>query len=336
MSRAAVAIPCALLALFAACDGATTSWIPLNGKLSGVVSVNTGAVASTPPAPTIGTPFAFSAPPRDKMFALRSAPSPNAETPARPALAVRSLIVSFRPTAFPSALSSAGPIRSRLAVSLPVSAAVVGVSPAILAARVRVTDAAQMAAVTATLQNDPGVAAVTPDRPIWLDDVHFVSAGLPATVPNDLLYPFQSWHYAMVDLPRAWSLTKGNSRVTVAVVDDGMRFDHPAIAANLTSDGYDFVTEGDTLPLCTGGTVSNTGDGGGPDPNPTIPSSYDFTSNNCFKPSTLGAHGLHVAGTIGAVGNDGVGTTGINATVHIRPVRVLGIGGFGRSYDIAQ
>src|SRR6185503_4184808 len=47
-------------------------------------------------------------------------------------------------------------------------------------------------------------------------------------------------------------------------------------------------------------------------------------------------HGMHVSGTIGAVGNDGVGTTGINWNVRIRPVRVLDITGSGSFFDIAQ
>src|SRR5260370_20167065 len=40
--------------------------------------------------------------------------------------------------------------------------------------------------------------------------------------------------------------------------------------------------------------------------------------------------------TIGAAGNTGIGVTGVNWTVRIRPVRVLGVGGFGSSYDVAQ
>src|SRR2546428_473859 len=123
----------------------------------------------------------------------------------------------------------------------------------------------------------------------------------------------------------------------VAVVDDGIRFDHPAIAANLTPDGYDFVSAADSVPLCSGGMISNAADGDGPDPDPTIPASYSLDSTGtCFAPDELGAHGLHVAGTIGAVGNDGIGVTGVNWSVRIRPVRALGVAGFGTLYDVAQ
>src|SRR4029079_7918560 len=59
------------------------------------------------------------------------------------------------------------------------------------------------------------------------------------------MYPFfwqQSWSANMVDLPRAWSITTGNSSVIVASIDMGIRFDHPDIAANLTNDRYAFVS----------------------------------------------------------------------------------------------
>jgi len=141
----------------------------------------------------------------------------------------------------------------------------------------------------------------------------------------------------MMDVPEAWQITHGSSGVLVAVVDDGIRFDHPGVAANLTGDGYDFVSN-DVVPMCGGGTVGSAGDGDGYDPNPTIPISYAVDIiNGCISGTEqYGGHGLHVAGTIGAVGNDGLSTTGVNWTVRIRPVRVLSSAGFGNSYDIAQ
>src|SRR5207302_730672 len=125
-------------------------------------------------------------------------------------------------------------------------------------------------------------------------------------VPNDTFFAIQSWHYGLIDLPRAWTITTGSPSVLVALVDDGTRFDHPALAGNLTSDGYDFVTAADTLPLCAGGTITNDADDStGYDPNPTIPASYSLDSTKtCYNPDDIGAHSVHVAGTIGAVGHD--------------------------------
>ena len=119
----------------------------------------------------------------------------------------------------------------------------------------------------------------------------------------------------------------------------GIRFDHPEVAANLTNDGYDFVSQvgyGTTETLCAGGTFTTIdGDGDGPDPDPTDPNDIEF-NGTCWAQSTLGDHGLWTAGIIGAVGNDGVGIAGVNWSVKIRPIRVLGITGDGTYFDIAQ
>jgi serine protease len=164
------------------------------------------------------------------------------------------------------------------------------------------------------------------------------SARLGGTIPNDPNYPNQSWHYVMVDAPRAWSITTGNTSVIVAVVDAGIRFDHPALAANLTNDGYDFVSLADTTNLCSGGKITEADDGNGYDPDPTIPDDRTFNqAQNCAGPSSqVGGHGLHVAGIIGATGNDGISVVGLNWQVKIRPVRVLGVTGSGSTFDVAQ
>ena len=92
------------------------------------------------------------------------------------------------------------------------------------------------------------------------------------TEPTDLGYIQQAWHYDMIDAAEAWDITTGSPSVLVAVVDDGIRFDHPGIAPNLTNDGYDFVPALDFFLLCGGGALQSSGDGDGPDANPTPPS----------------------------------------------------------------
>ncbi len=357
-----------LLALGLARCGSTvepTAWIPRDGSVSGVITVSSASL--TAPRPSLAgagdspraMPFGFPAPSRFTFGAARRS------TRARSAALIRAvrggstsseLIVTFRHTALgapplgSAALRGAGAagvfgraIRARLAALVPAGATVAGVSPTILAAKIRVADATQRDAIAAALRHEPGIAGVVPNQLIWLDETPFYGrvtsrAGATGpTTPNNPLYPFQSWHYGLVDLPRAWAITTGSAGVLVAVVDDGIRFDHPAIRGNLTSDGYDFVNSADSLPLCAGGTTSNADDGDGYDADPTIPASYSLDSTRtCFLPDTLGNHGLHVAGTIGAVGNNGIGVAGVNWAVRIRPVRVLGVGGFGSAYDVAQ
>jgi subtilisin family serine protease len=162
------------------------------------------------------------------------------------------------------------------------------------------------------------------------------------TLPNDPLLLNQYWHYNLVDAFRVWPTNSGSSSVLVAVVDQGVRFDHPSMAANFTADGYNFVTAGNRLlaaaSICTssgGGTTLLTEAGVGPDP--TLPDDFlGITSTGCWVRNTAGDHGLHVSGTIGAPGNDGIGAAGLNWSVRIRPVRVLDITGSGSFFDIAQ
>ena len=207
------------------------------------------------------------------------------------------------------------------------------VSPAILAARLRVERPEQMDSIASVLRADPAVADVARDVRVYAADR---AAEFADTIPNDPAYPDQSWNYAMIDLPRAWSITTGSAAVLVAVVDNGIRFDHPAVTANLTSDGYDFVSQAPDS-LCAGGHIDNADDGDGYDSDPTIPDDFvPNQANTCLNGHfSIGGHGLHVAGTVGAVGNDGVVVTGVNWTVRIRPVRVLGLLG-GTFFDVAQ
>jgi serine protease len=133
------------------------------------------------------------------------------------------------------------------------------------------------------------------------------------TVPNDPGYTVQSWHYGMLRLPQAWSTQKGNSNVVVAVIDSGISTSHPDLRANLVS-GYDFVDN---------------------DSNPSDTVPYYDPGNNHDNDVTS-SHGTHVAGTISAVTNNGLGVAGVAWNVRIMPIRVLGNDGYGYTSDIAE
>ncbi len=269
--------------------------------------------------------------------------------------------MSYR--SMPTARAAMTRMRQQIAVlakSVPISHA--EVSPAMAAARVRVDDTTRIAEVMAQLQQDPSVAWVERDeivsirdgapRPMSteflgrIDPTLSAGAGSPSRnvagrLPNDPRFYQQLWPSAMLDLPRAWSVTTGSSAVIVASVDMGIRFDNPDVAPNLTTDGYDFVSQvgfGTTETLCDGTTFTTIdGDGDGPDADPTDPDDLEFDDfDGCWVHNTLGDHGLWTAGIIGAVGNDGAGLTGVNWNVKIRPIRVLGITGDGTNFDIAQ
>ena len=296
--------------------------------ITGAITTSNGFLAPPPLAPlrVIGTAGPVEYTPRDLIVTLRAAAL------AAPPLGSRAL------EAAATARTVAAAVWKRAASwEAGGRVKVTGVSPVVLATRLRVTDTTKLDSVAATLRRDPDVARVTRDQ--WLH-----AHGRPAavqnvggTIPSDPNYPNQSWHYVMIDLPRAWSITTGSASVLVAVVDNGIRFDHPAIAANLTHDGYDFVSMRPDSVCGLNSPIDNAEDGDGYDPDPTIPDDWDSNpEGTCLQQrSRFGGHGLHVAGTIGAVGNDGIGPTGVNWSVSIRPVRVLGPAG-GSSFDVAQ
>lgn len=136
-----------------------------------------------------------------------------------------------------------------------------------------------------------------------------------ATV-NDPVAPLQ-WHYGSINLGQAWDVTTGDPSVVTAVIDTGVS-PHRDLVNNLTNDGYDLISSPN---------VSR--DGGGPDPDARDPGDL----GNPDGSSTF--HGTHVAGTVGAVSNNGLDVAGVAYTSRIMPIRVLGRGG-GSNFDITQ
>jgi len=96
-----------------------------------------------------------------------------------------------------------------------------------------------------------------------------------------------------IDVMKAWDQGFTKSDVTVGVVDSGVDLVHPDLRANLVSSNNKDYVDGDTTP-------------------------YDQNG-----------HGTHVAGIIGAVGDNGIGVAGVDWTASILPVRVLNASGSG-------
>jgi serine protease len=137
----------------------------------------------------------------------------------------------------------------------------------------------------------------------------------PRLIPNDGFYPRQ-WHYDQIALAEAWDVTTGSDTIIVAVIDTGV-VSHPDLQAR-TIAGYDFIND-----------PAVAGDGDGRESDPT---DAGDDANGLGKHSY---HGTHVAGTIGAVTNNGVGVAGVTWQTKIMPLRVLGKGG-GSSFDLAE
>jgi serine protease len=116
----------------------------------------------------------------------------------------------------------------------------------------------------------------------------------------------------------AWDITTGHPSVVVAVLDTGIRPDHPDLAGKVLP-GYDMVSDA---------TVAN--DGNGRDADPSDPGDWINASDKATSTfstcdiSDSSWHGTMTAGLIGASTNNGVGMAGVGWGVKIVPVRVLG------------
>ena len=118
-----------------------------------------------------------------------------------------------------------------------------------------------------------------------------------------------------IDAEAAWAITTGSSGVVVAVLDTGVRLDHPDLAPKLLA-GYDFITD-----------TSLSNDGDGRDADAADPGDYTSTESSSW-------HGTQTAGMVGAATNNGLGMASVGRDVTVLPVRVLGKGGTGYSSDI--
>lgn len=106
----------------------------------------------------------------------------------------------------------------------------------------------------------------------------------------------------------AWDVSTGSSTVVVGVVDTGVDYTHPDLSANSWSN-----------PGSIGGCAAGT-------------HGFNAITKTC-NPMDDQYHGTHVAGTIGASGNNGVGVVGVNWTTSIMGLKFLDSTGSGTTAD---
>ena len=117
-------------------------------------------------------------------------------------------------------------------------------------------------------------------------------------IPND---PSFGSLYGMTKIaaPQAWDTTQGSNSIVVGVIDEGIQLDHPDLQANIWTNPS------------PGSIPGISGDLHG----------YDFINNSGTIPPE--DHASHVGGTVGAVGNNGIGVVGVNWQSSLMSLRFI-------------
>ena len=154
----------------------------------------------------------------------------------------------------------------------------------------------------------PGIRSVARDSVISV-----------AQTPNDPRLS-ETWHLQKIGAPQGWNATAGTGQTIVAVIDTGVDRTHPDLAANIWTNAGEIAGNG----------LDDDGDGFVDDVH-----GYDFSANDA-DPMDENGHGTHVAGIIGAVGNNGVGVSGVSQHTRLMPLRFMDATGNGYTSDAVR
>jgi subtilisin family serine protease len=202
-----------------------------------------------------------------------------------------------------------------------------------VAAKLARVDPARLDAVLRRLRSDPRVRFAEPNYRISAlavpDDPDFgILWGLRnsgQTVQGGAGTPD-----ADIDADEAWDITTGSSSVVVGIIDTGVDFSHPDLGGSQSTSQVMWRNPGET----GGGRESNGVDDDG---NGYIDDwrGWDW-ANDDNNPQDDSEHGTHVAGTIGALGNNGQGVAGVNWNVKIMALKILDELGDGDLADAVE
>jgi serine protease len=193
---------------------------------------------------------------------------------------------------------------------------------------VELPDSAAMADTMAGLDSQDGVDFAEENVIVSADDVDpgaaVEAAQERALEPNDPSFADQ-FAPQQVNAREAWETTLGSSEVTIAVLDQGVKYDHEDLAPNMDDSVQNFGVD-------FAGTSTGVGEYPGED---TDPYPKKFKAGEPWYENDTEAHGTQVAGISAARADNGTGVSGIS-NCSILSVRVLGTSGFGSGFDIAD
>ena len=146
-----------------------------------------------------------------------------------------------------------------------------------------------------------------------------ISQTATGLIPNDPLYNSQ-WGIPATKIDVVWNTVTGDETQVIAILDTGVDWTHPDLAANIWQNKNEIEGNGQ----------DNDGNGFIDDIR-----GWDFI-NNDNNPMDDNSHGTHVAGIAAAVGDNGIGIAGVNWKAKIMPIKVFQSSGRGDAATIAQ
>lgn len=142
-------------------------------------------------------------------------------------------------------------------------------------------------------------------------------------VETDDTYASELWGLSAeqgVNAQSAWELSSGSQDVVVAIIDTGIDYNHPDLAPNLWRNPGEVAGNG----------LDDDGNGYIDDVFGVSAISGDDNPGDPFDDN---GHGTHVAGTIGAIGDNGIGVVGVAPNVRLMGLKFLDGSGSGRLSD---